>query len=600
MENRTYADLLAEAEAAQEQPAASAENAEYYTPSDSDDDVRSLVQEVVSRGIDIAPGYGDWLNLGFAIESKYRESGLEIYRALSRLHPGVTDRDIELQYEKCLKAHGHGVTIKTLFHLAKQAGVTVSNSKVTKGQVVTMSQSQVKASVPASLLDEDQTPEPLPGFPDSIFDTLPSLLQRVAASVQIPRDRDLVTIGSIVVLSSCMLPVTTIYSGKRIWPNLYLFVPGPAGSGKGRLDLCWRLVEPIHNDFYEQWKEAKKNYKAELADYQRNKRKEGRVPPDKPPISLLRIPGNSSATSFNEALADNDTLLLFESEGDTVVNTFKSDYGNYSDSFRKAYAHESFSYLRRGNDGEYRQIDTPRLSVALSGTPEQLTSLIKDAENGLLSRFMFYSIEADDSWRDGFADNVEGQSLEEYFQSLGEEFHAFYKELMQHESIRFTLTEWQREAFNDEFSATKQDYLAINGGQFSASIHRLAWACLRIAMVLSTLRMMDSGEISDAITCTDADFGTAMAIVKVVNDHNDYVFNMLSPSSGNALKVSNSFKSALRAAILDALPTTFESGMYAGVAKKFGIDARTVRRQIDRAIREKKVEKLARGSFRKV
>ena len=41
-------------------------------------------------------------------------------------------------------------------------------------------------------------------------------------------------------------------------------------------------------------------------------------------------------------MADNGNLLLFETEGYTVVNTFNCDLGNYSDSFRKVFAHESF------------------------------------------------------------------------------------------------------------------------------------------------------------------------------------------------------------------------------------------------------------------
>lgn len=600
MANDSYAALLAEAEAAQEKPATTSKPVEYTAYNNSSDDVHALVQEIVARGIDIAPEYNDWVSLGFALESEYGESGREIFRTLSHLHPGVTDKEIDRQYDNCLKAHGHGVSIKTLFHLAKQAGVTISTPKVTKGQNVTMSQTPTKPPVDTVQIDEDLAPEPLPTFPDEIFDTLPDILQKVAATQHLIRERDLVTIGSIAVLSACMLPVSTVYGGKRIWPNLFIFVPGPAGSGKGRLDLCLRLIEAIHRDFYEQWKAAKLKYKSDLADYQRNKRKEGYMPPDKPPITLLRIPGNSSATSFSEALADNPSLLLFETEGDTIVNTFKSDYGDYSTGFRQAYAHESFSYLRRGNDGEYRQIDNPRLSVVLSGTPEQMTSLIKSAENGLLSRFMFYCIEADNSWRDGFADNVEGRSLEEYFLELGDAFHSFYGELKQHEDIRCVFTEEQRATFFKEFSAAKGDYLAINGTQYSASIHRLAWVCLRIAMVLSTLRMMDSGEIHDTMICTDADFSTAMAMSKVINAHNDYVFNVLSPDSTSALRVSNSFKASLRAAILDELPTTFESSIFASIAKRFGVDARTVRRQIDRAILERKVEKLARGSYRKL
>ena len=51
-------------------------------------------------------------------------------------------------------------------------------------------------------------------------------------------------------------------------------------------------------------------------------------------------------------MAENGNLLMFETEGDTVVNAFSSDYGDHSDAFRKAFAHESFGYLSRGDDGE--------------------------------------------------------------------------------------------------------------------------------------------------------------------------------------------------------------------------------------------------------
>jgi hypothetical protein len=38
---------------------------------------------------------------------------------------------------------------------------------------------------------------------------------------------------------------------------------------------------------------------------------------------------------------------MFETEGDTLAQTFKSEHGNYSDGFRKAFHHEKISYLRR-------------------------------------------------------------------------------------------------------------------------------------------------------------------------------------------------------------------------------------------------------------
>jgi hypothetical protein len=88
-------------------------------------------------------------------------------------------------------------------------------------------------------------------------------------------------------------------------------------------------------------------------------------------------------------LADNDGIgLLFETEGDTLSQTLKSDYGNYSDTLRKAYHHETISLSRR-KDREYLEVKNPRLSVVLAGTPEQVRRLIPDTENGLMSRFIF-------------------------------------------------------------------------------------------------------------------------------------------------------------------------------------------------------------------
>ena len=76
-------------------------------------------------------------------------------------------------------------------------------------------------------------------------------------------------------------------------------------------------------------------------------------------------------------LGDNDGIgLLFESEGDTLSQTLKSDYGNYSDVLRKAFHHELVSLSRR-KDREYCEVANPRVSVALAGTPEQVRRLIQ-------------------------------------------------------------------------------------------------------------------------------------------------------------------------------------------------------------------------------
>ena len=82
-------------------------------------------------------------------------------------------------------------------------------------------------------------------FPQDIFGTLPSLLRKVTDLMLTHQERSLVLIGSLVTLSSALLPMCTIYFGKTSYPNMYLFVPGPAGAVKGKLDFCFRLVKPI-------------------------------------------------------------------------------------------------------------------------------------------------------------------------------------------------------------------------------------------------------------------------------------------------------------------------------------------------------------------
>lgn len=381
---------------------------------------------------------------------------------------------------------------------------------------------------------------------------------------------------------------------------MYLFVPGPAGAGKGKLDFCFRLVKPIHKEKLDCWNIAKDEYKKEYARYKRQKKGDNIDPPEKPPIQLLRVPANSSATSFAQAMAENGNLLLFETEGDTVVNTFNSDFGNYSDSFRKAFAHESFGYLRRGDDGEEREVESPRLSTVLSGTPEQVKSLIRDAENGLLSRFMFFCINSTPEWLDGFDSYGSDSSLEETFDTIGEKFTAFARSLEETPKILFRLSIPQTGMFNDFFAAEKDRMHELNGNRYSASSHRLAWCFLRIAMVLTALRMMDSGKIASQAECSDTDFDITLKIIKVISVHNDYIFNVLDKERPDEVAVADSYSSATRKAILSGLPVHFNTEDMKKVAGDIGKSLRTVRRQIARAVESGEVQQVKHGEYRKM
>jgi hypothetical protein len=95
-------------------------------------DIETVTARIEAAAVDIAPNYADWSDLGFALADALGESGRNYYHRLSHFYSGYTENETNKQYNNCLKAHGHGVTIKTLYHLAKSAGVDIATSEISK------------------------------------------------------------------------------------------------------------------------------------------------------------------------------------------------------------------------------------------------------------------------------------------------------------------------------------------------------------------------------------------------------------------------------------------------------------------------------------
>lgn len=573
-------------------------------PSDTSGRVETLIAQLKVSGTDITSDYNDWLKIGFALAGEFGESGRTYFHGISALNASYRQEECDKKYDECLKSNKGGTNISTLFYLAQQQGVTLPHIEKTFNPLASQKPNNTTSdkNVAVSFVETQAEDNILPLLPENIYPTLPEILRKATDTMNIRQEKDLILIGSIATLSSALLPFRTIYHGRTIFPNMFLFVPGPAGSGKGRLDFCYRLVRPIHTEKRDAWQNAVAEYKQELDRYRSlSKKEKANTPsPVKPPITMLRVPANCSATSFAEVMADNGNMLMFETEGDTVVNTFKSDYGNYSDNFRKAFAHEEFGYLRRGNDNEEKEIQNPRLSVVLSGTPEQVKSLIPNAENGLLSRFIFYCMSSTEEWLDGFSGYDAAHPLEKVFDDLGNGFKAYYRQLESTSEIWFRLSLVQQQRFNDFFNSEKQRMKGLNGDLYTASTHRLSWAALRIAMVLTALRMMDSGHITDKIECTDTDFNTAMSLIRTISAHNDYIFNVLNDGVSNEVKVSETYSSAARNALLSTLPDHFTAKDMQTAAAQIGKSVRTVERQIRRAIMKGQVRELSKGNYEKI
>ena len=512
------------------------------------DEVNNLLGKIEAIKMDLTNTYEAWVQVGFALSSEFGEDGRSLYHRFSQFHPGYNENECNKQFDNCLASNGQGITINTLFYLAIKAGVLIGKPKGKENKPL--------------------QPEMLP---DKVFSNLPPILDQACKVATSKEERDLLLLGSLGTISSCLPNWSGIYSGRRVYPNLYLFVFAEASAGKGMLNYCRRIVYPVHKMLREETAELKRLYQQEKEAYASAKKVATIEPPVAPPQRLLFIPANNSATGAFQLLDDNNGQgLIFETEGDTLSNAFKTEYGNYSDGFRKAFHHEPATYYRRGGN-ELVEIEEPKLSTVLSGTPRQIANLIPDAENGLFSRFLFYNMPMNAQWKDVFAGN-DSTGFEDYFNGVGTVFFKLYQTLHSSPATSFTLSSSQAGYFNQMFGSWSSEHSEKHG--LVASIRRLGLSTFRMAMIFTALRTKWQGSPPSTVSCSDEDFYTVMAISETLLQHSIYAYHELMP------KVNTNTAKGRKQQFFDRLPFEFSRPVYVEVANSLGIPTKTAERHI--------------------
>jgi len=89
--------------------------------------VENLIKTIENRGVDLTVGYENWRNIAFALASEFGESGRWYFHSLSRFNSDYNSSECDRQYSNCLKSGGNGITIATLFWMAKNSGIIFNN-----------------------------------------------------------------------------------------------------------------------------------------------------------------------------------------------------------------------------------------------------------------------------------------------------------------------------------------------------------------------------------------------------------------------------------------------------------------------------------------
>jgi hypothetical protein len=417
-----------------------------------------------------------------------------------------------------------------------------------------------------------------PKIPLSVHESLPKILKEGFAAFDIHREKDVFLTSALVILSGCLPGVQGLYGQRTVYPNLFCFILAPPASGKGSMQSSKELADVYHNKVLDESKELKVLYERELRDYKRktsilNAKSNAQTdidPPVEPPFKVVYIPANTSTAKLYLHLQHNDEQgIICETEADTLGAVFKNEWGSYSDLLRKGFHHEKVSLSRKSNS-EFVDINHPRISVALTGTPNQIFNIIPNAEDGLFSRFIFYAFRSDSNWVSPAPDPFR-VNLTDHFKELGERVYQMVLFLENNPThVHLTSNQWSR--LNREFKDYLKDITEFAGEEATSVIKRMGLILYRICMIFTAIRKFENGECAQEIYCSDDDFENAIQLVDIYIQHSILMFTNL-PNQSAQHSVQNPPK---KQKFYDALPLNFQRKEAVEIGAKYGIKTRSV------------------------
>lgn len=590
--------------------------------------IRTVANRIVEMNIDITEGYDNWRNIAFGISLELGEEGRSIFHDISRLNAGYKYGECDKLYSNCIKrlhdtTDHSGITIGSFFSYAKKAGIDIKvapsqGNMIRNGSFASHANSAKGANMAnyaiapnAATAINGTTGEagveyelaeaiPLPTFCDKVTGHLPGILEDTSVLGKTLTEKDMLLLASITILSGAFPEVYAIYDNSKVFANLFTFLVANAASGKGRTTSCLKLVNLIEQEVRDANKQEMDDYQQELADIRAMGRKASGMPlPKEPPYRSLLIPANCSSTAIYQALHDNhDQGITFETEADSLANTLKSDYGNFSDGLRKGFHHEDITYRRR-KENEHVEIHNPKWTVYLTGTPGQVTNLIPSAENGLFSRFLFMKVDIPAKWHNVFSKST--RTIDEEMEAIGKRVYGIHLLLKNKQGgIEFQMTEEQQAKFNDFFNKLVEEYKDMLGRDFVANIYRMGLSAYRIAMILSITRLEDATSLPERIICKDEDLECALIIADTLMQHAARIFSTLLPNKegGDVMGIKLSPKSEK---LFAALPASFNRQMVLAAAQKLGIAKRTAEKYVGEYVsRYNLCKRVDNGKYEKV
>lgn len=432
---------------------------------------------------------------------------------------------------------------------------------------------------------------------ESIYNDIPKLLQDITSHF-IDREKDVVLMSSLSVLSVLFDTSFMRWKTDKDRPNLMLYIGGSASSGKSKMKFSRMLLTTFLKN------ESDNNRLLKIQSEQQQSDKKNF---EKPILKNILIPANSSSAAFEQKLSNNEGKgLIYTEESSEIGMNKKSDWGNYDNMLRKGFHNETISSNRKDCDIVY--IENSYISTCLSGTFDQLMSMFEDKDqNGLFSRFIFYVFGSESKWaKDNglrFDYNKEND-LEKIFTNYSDtvfNIYSYYKD----KEIEIDLTKEQCNYFDTEFEKLDNLYFTIYGEKIKPSVNRMGVICRKIMMILSLIRNYEIVNVKDTlfdmindekIMVNDIDLKNSIMICKILLEHTSLVFNSFFYNSTGVNEVI--MKSDKKSELFELMDNEFSFvQMKEKGEKDFDLKPKSIQRFLKNLVNKNVITHLYKGHY---
>ncbi|WP_455641092.1 DUF3987 domain-containing protein [Parabacteroides sp.] len=460
------------------------------------------------------------------------------------------------------------------------------------------------ASEGESPLGFDIEPEEagLPHFDRNVLEHLPGLVLDTVKTASDDREFDLMVLSALTILSTVMPGVSGMLKKEPSKTPIYTLIIGPSGSGKGCINIVYRIVKPwhayVHNTSkafvkeYLEKKEVFENYKLQQRA-SKGKAPEGIPPEDPTPVfqKRLHISGYTTTARMIEQLDINKPYasLLYETELDSVNNTIMQDFGGYSYVLNQAFHGEQVSSSSKTNGSAC--VESPEVGFLASGTPAMLPRLIPSTESGLYSRMLIYRIAGRTEYHPLTSSDDTMNSLR-YFDNLGQRVldMAIY---LEHAPTFVRFSDKQRKRL-DRYFEREYNNVRVFGNDDVASVvlrHRLI--IFRLAMTLTGIRKGEARKRAEEVEQLEGKGTLPVEDIEITDEDFDIAFHIGTSCLRHSLVVSTSLKHSdtvqshklpdAQVELFDAMPDEFKTSDVVEEARVRGICRSSVFRMLRKA-----------------